>query len=56
MQTTYLFLKYPDSTGYKFVGVFEKDIQAMEKSIEDKEYKVVYKKIDDKLELTQFFK
>lgn len=56
MKVTFLFLKYPNSKGYKFVGIFEKDIKAMEKSIADKEYKVVYKKIDDKLDLTQFFK
>mgnify|MGYP006958027243 CR=1 FL=1 len=55
MVITYLFLKYPD-TGYKFYGVFKKDIEAMKKSIEDKEYKVVYKKIDDELDLTQFFR
>ena len=56
MKITYLFLKYPESSGYKFVGVFEKDIDAMKKSIEDKEYKVVYKKISDRLELKQFFR
>ncbi len=54
MEVTYLFLKYPDS-GYKFYGIFKKDIDAMKKSIENKEYKVIYKKIDDKLDLTQFF-
>lgn len=56
MKITFLFLKYPNATGYKFVGVFEKDIDAMKKSIENMEYKVVYKKVDDKLDLTQFFK
>lgn len=55
MKKIYLFLKYPDS-GYKFYGVFEKDIEAMEKSIKSKEYKVTYKKIGNKLDLTQFFK
>lgn len=55
MTKTYLFLKYPNSTGYKFYGVFEKDVEAMEKSIKNNEYKVVYKKVDDKLELRQFF-
>lgn len=54
MKITYLFLKYPD-TGYKFYGIFEKDIDTMKKFIADKEYKVVYKKIGDKLDLTQFF-
>lgn len=56
MKITFLFLKYPNANGYKFVGVFEKDIEAMKKSIVDKKYKVVYKKIDDKLDLMQFFK
>lgn len=56
MKITFLFLKFPNANGYKFVGVFEKDIEAMKKSIENKEYKVIYKKIDDKLDLTQFFK
>ena len=56
MQITYLFLKYPNSNGYKFYGVFEKDIEAMEKSIKNKKYKVVYKKVDNKLDLKQFFK
>lgn len=55
MVITYLFLKYPD-TGYKFYGVFKKDVETMKKSIEDKQYKVVYKKIDNELDLTQFFK
>ena len=55
MVITYLFQKYPD-TGYKFYGVFKKDVETMKKSIEDKQYKVVYKKIDNELDLTQFFK
>ena len=55
MKFTYLFLKYPNMAGYKFFGIFEKNREAMEKSIKDKEYKVVYKKIGDKLDLTQFF-
>lgn len=55
MEITFLFLKYPNSIGYKFVGIFKKDNEAMQKSIEDKEYRVVYKKIDNKLDLTQFF-
>ena len=55
MVITYLFLKYPD-TGYKFYAVFKKDVETMKKSIEDKQYKVVYKKIDNELDLTQFFK
>ena len=54
MEITYLFLKYPDS-GYKFYGIFKKDIDAMKKSIENKEYRVIYKKIESKLDLTQFF-
>lgn len=55
MKITYLFLKFPDAGGYKFIGVFEKDIEAMKKSIENKEYKVVYKRIGNELDLTQFF-
>lgn len=55
MKITYLFLKYPNSAGYRFVGVFKKDVEAMKKSIKDKQYKVVYSKIDDKLDLKQFF-
>ncbi len=55
MKITYLFLKYPNSAGYRFVGVFKKDVEAIKKSIKDKQYKVVYSKIDDKLDLKQFF-
>ena len=55
MKTTFLFLKYPETSGYKFVGVFEKDIEAMKKSIENKEYKVMYRRIATMLNLKQFF-
>lgn len=55
MQTTYLFLKYPNTTGYKFIGVFEKDVDAMRKSIDKCEYKVIYNKISNRLNLKQFF-
>ena len=57
METTYLFLKYPNSEGYKFVGIFEKDIEAMKESIATKKYMVIYKKKDDgdRLYLNQFF-
>ena len=56
MKMTFLFLKYPEASGYKFVGVFEKDVEAMKKSIENKEYKVVYKRTFTMLDLKQFFK
>lgn len=57
METTYLFLKYPNSKGYKFVGIFEKDIDAMKESIATKKYMVIYKKKEDgnRLYLNQFF-
>ena len=55
METTYLFLKYPNTKRYKFVGVFEKDIAKMEKSISEKNPMVVYKKKADKIELKSFF-
>ena len=55
MKITFLFLKFPKTSGYKFVGVFEKDIEAMKKSIENKEYKVIYKRIATMLNLKQFF-
>lgn len=55
MKITFLFLKYPETSGYKFVGVFEKDVEAMKKSIKTKEYKVIYKRKDTMLNLKQFF-
>ncbi len=55
METTYLFLKYPNTKRYKFVGVFEKDIAKMEKSIREKNPMVVYKKKSDKIELKSIF-
>lgn len=55
MQITYLFLKYPEAAGYKFVGIFKKDEEAMKKSIKDEKPMVVYKKTSDRLSLKAFF-
>lgn len=58
-QKRYMFAKYRDYSGsimYKFRGVFILDIDKTEKSIEKKEYKRVWKKISDKIDISKYFK
>ena len=55
MEITYLFLKNSRKDGYKFVGVFKKDIDKMNKYKKEHKYLIVYKKIDDRLYLDKFF-
>lgn len=55
MEITYLFLKNPAEGGYKFVGVFEKDIAKMNEYKKEQKYLVVYKKVNDRLYLNDFF-
>lgn len=51
MKTTYLFYKFQNSKTYKFIGVFEKDIDEMKRYMEIGEYRIIYKKVRDELKL-----
>lgn len=53
------FAKYRDSSGdimYKYRGVFKLDVKKTESSIKSGEYKRVWKKVEDRVELGKYFK
>lgn len=58
-QTRITFAKYRDSSGdimYKYRGVFKLDAKKTESSIKNGEYKRIWKKVEDRVELGKYFK
>ena len=58
-QVRITFAKYRDFSGefmYKYRGVFKLDVKKTESSIKKQEYKRVWKKVEDRVELEKYFR
>ena len=54
-----MFPKYKDETGimmYRFRGIYMFDIDATKETLKNGQNRVVWKKIDDKLDLSKYLK